>query len=326
MSTIPTLFSVTGEVQYHVVPATGCYVIEAAGAQGGAGGGPGGKGARIMGTFQLVEGDVLQIVVGQQGKAGTSLNQAADGGHGGAFVWKGPGNRLLPCAGGGGGGGTFVWKFDRTRLYPAQPLLVAGGGGGGNGGGGVVTRDATSGAAPGGRNGHGGETDQQKFHYSGGGGAGWLSNGAKGSAPTYCAGGAHWRGGAGSSYCGHQGGSGGYGGGGGGSFFGCGSGGGGGYSGGSGGTHDGPGGGGGSSFNAGRNQINVPGIQTGDGYVSIAVEPVFTMVQEVDDRRTSAVPMPVKDTLDRDCGDADLARALRPRAASRSPFARILPG
>lgn len=327
MSNNPTVFSALGKIQYYVVPVLGRYIIEASGAQGGAGGGPGGKGARARGTFDLEEGDVLQIVVGERGSSGITPHQPAGGGGGRSFVWKGLGNRLVPDAGGGGGGGSFVWKFDRTRLYPAQPLLVAGGGGGGNGGDGVVSRDAPDGAAPGGRNGHGGEAVQAGFHYSGGGGAGWLSGGAKGSAPTYCAGGAHWAGGAGTSYYGHQGGNGGFGGGGAGSFIGCGSGGGGGYSGGSGGTQDGPGGGGGSSYNAGDDQINTPGVQTDDGCVTIMVKPALVLQRELNGTSTDRMRPVGENTLESLCGgDAALARALQPRYSSRSPFVKSISG
>jgi hypothetical protein len=133
----------------------------------------------------------------------------------------------------------------------------------------VVALDAGRGAVPGGRNGHGGSADAIAFHFSGGGGTGWLSCGASGSAPLYCAGGTHWSGGAGADFCGNRGGDGGFGGGGGGAFLGCGAGGGGGFSGGGGGTQIGPSAGGGGSFNGGRQQINTGGVQEGHGFVSI---------------------------------------------------------
>lgn len=233
------VFSAVAALQTYIVPATGSYVIEAFGAQGGAGGGPGGQGARVRGTFNLTAGERLQIIVGLQGATGTSLHQPA----------------------GGGGGGSFVWLGAATGPLPAKPLLAAGGGGGGNGGAGVVTLDA----------GHGGSADPGEFHFSGGGGTGWLSGGVGGSAPTFCGGGTHWWGGAGADYCGNYGGMGGFGGGGGGGFMGYGSGGGGGFSGGGGGTQTGPGGGGGGSFNAGRQQANAPGVQAGHGSVAIMV-------------------------------------------------------
>lgn len=286
----PIVFIGIGTIQSYVVPASGRYVIEAAGAQGGAGGGPGGKGARVKGTFNLTEGDVLQMVVGHQGTSGSTPHQPAGGGGGGSFVWKGATARLMPAGGGGGGGGSFVWKGAMPRVLPAKPMLAAGGGGGGNGGDGVVTIDAARGAGSGGRNGHGGAADLGDFHYSGGGGTGWLSAGANGSAPTFCQGGEHWAGGLGADYCGNAGGNGGFGGGGGGAFIGSGSGGGGGYSGGGGGTQVGPGGGGGSSYNAGENQTNTPGVQTGDGYVSIVAVPAPVAASTADKFPIYAVP------------------------------------
>lgn len=251
MSVSPIVFSATGKIQCFVAPVTGSYVIEAAGAQGGAGGGPGGRGARLKGLFFLGEGDVLQILVGQQGTAGSTAQQPA----------------------GGGGGGSFVWRCSVASLLPSEPLLAAGGGGGGCGGDGLASIHGGKGAAPGGRHGHGGKTDRENLHYSGGGGAGWLSDGESGSTPTICGGGALFRGGAGANYCLNIGGSGGFGGGGGGAFNGRGSGGGGGYSGGGGGTQAGPGGGGGGSFNAGAFQTNYSGAQSGDGCVSITLVP-----------------------------------------------------
>ncbi len=240
-------FSASGTLQSFLVPVTGSYVIEASGAQGGEGGGPGGKGARVCGTFDLKAGDRLQVIVGMRGTAGFSAHQPA----------------------GGGGGGSFVWLGSARGALADMPLLAAGGGGGGNGSVGIITLDADMGAGFGGRNGHGGSADAGEFHFSGGGGTGWLSGGVAGSAPTYCFGGTHWRGGTGADYCGNLGGSGGFGGGGGGAFLGYGSGGGGGFSGGGGGTQTGPGGGGGGSCNRGRQQANSPGVQEGDGSVSI---------------------------------------------------------
>ena len=92
---------VTNGIQYWAVPATGTYRITATGARG-ASATPdrrGGAGAVITGDIQLVAGDVLAIVVGQQGSGQGS-------------GWSG-----------GGGGGSFV-------VRGGEPLVVAGGGGG----------------------------------------------------------------------------------------------------------------------------------------------------------------------------------------------------
>jgi hypothetical protein len=293
----PVSFSATGALQLYLVPESGRYVIEAAGAQGG--GNPaarGGKGARLRGVFQLRAGDLLNLVVGQQGLPGLNLAPVDD-----------DDSALIPSAradsvpalsrGGGGGGGTFVWKNTLTGGRPGWPLLAAGGGGGGGlepGGEAVVTPDAARGHGPGSRNGHGGSSDLGVFYYSGGGGTGWLTPGVHGAGPTYCQGGTQWDGGAGASFGGYMGGHGGYGGGGGGCFFRAGAGGGGGYSGGSGGGGRlSRSGGGGSSYNAGAEPFNVPGVQGGDGWVRIScLSPGVTIaVPEIPRRRPEAVSL-----------------------------------
>jgi hypothetical protein len=84
-------------IQRWVVPRTGAYRIEAAGAQGG---GPfGGKGARLRGTFDLTAGERLEILVGQQGLD----NGVVKGGGGGSFVATEASGAPLVVAGGGGG-------------------------------------------------------------------------------------------------------------------------------------------------------------------------------------------------------------------------------
>jgi antitoxin component YwqK of YwqJK toxin-antitoxin module len=97
----------TQGIQEWTVPATGTYIIEVWGAQGGTQ--PefkyGGRGARMKGNFLLDGGDTLQIAVGQSGLSASS----SDGD-------------------GGGGGGTFVAKG--TSISSASPLIIAGGGGG----------------------------------------------------------------------------------------------------------------------------------------------------------------------------------------------------
>ncbi|XP_078614340.1 uncharacterized protein LOC144883618 [Branchiostoma floridae x Branchiostoma japonicum] len=93
-------------IQYFTVPDTGKYRVEAAGSAAGWGvndpKSARGRGAVVRGTFQLQKGEVLKILVGQEGAENKSSNAV------------------------GGGGGTFVTKTDNT------PLIVAGGAGGGN--------------------------------------------------------------------------------------------------------------------------------------------------------------------------------------------------
>ena len=102
-------------IQIWTVPVTGSCVIEASGASGGNGTKAdsvspfhwkwkrGGLGAKITGTFQVIQGTQLKILVGQEGGRTTDF-------------------RSRP---GGGGGGSFVTLLDDT------PLIIAGGGGGG---------------------------------------------------------------------------------------------------------------------------------------------------------------------------------------------------
>ncbi|HEX4419342.1 MAG TPA: hypothetical protein VH165_15630, partial [Kofleriaceae bacterium] len=149
----------SGPIQSLTVPADAVYHIIANGATGGkATTGTtksGGCGAHITGDFALHQGDVLQVLVGQQGTS-TAQN-------------------------GGGGGGTFV-------ALNGAPLIVAGGGGGirtgatvngldgsttSTGGTGSTSADHTTGLVLGGTGGLGGK------HAAGfgAGGGGWSGNG-----------------------------------------------------------------------------------------------------------------------------------------------------
>ncbi len=90
----------TGGIQSFTIPVSGPYKITAYGAQGGYNGG---YGAIIAGGFTFTAGQVIKILVGQQGIQGTNS---------------------APYSAGGGGGGTFIADNANT------PLIVAGGGGG----------------------------------------------------------------------------------------------------------------------------------------------------------------------------------------------------
>ena len=269
----PAFFSMTTQgIQEWTVPYTGDFLIEAYGAQGGndtytANPEEGGLGAKMQGEFSLVEGQVLYILVGQQGentRVATEDNAAA-----------------------GGGGGTFVWDPDDATL----PLIVAGGGAGGAGFD-YTQRNATSStngensasSVNGGIGGNGGRSNSGGSSYWAGGGAGWLTNGTGGNVATdYVYTGLYAQGGrrpaeggiGGTRYTDglDEGGDGGFGGGGGGGSDNMGTGGGGGYSGGGG--QNGSlfpsmsSGGGGGSYNSGANQVNVGGFNAGHGYVII---------------------------------------------------------
>lgn len=246
-------FQYTGTMQQFVVPPGVTQLsIEVRGAQGGSGvTGPGGLGALMQGDFTVSPGDVLDILVGQQGQ-----DNPIDPSH----LGRSP----------GGGGGSFV-------VQGANPLIIAGGGGGsGNisvGTGGTTGTSGLSSTGPtvgtGGTGGNGGAPDAG---FNGGGsGGGLLTDGGApagdgGTSPNR-GGKSFLSGGAGGDNFQHSG-AGGYGGGGGGGNYGCG--GGGGYSGGGGGCSNGYGGGGGGSFNAGTNQTNTGSFQAGNGLVVIA--------------------------------------------------------
>jgi hypothetical protein len=260
-----SFFNMTTQgIQLWTVPQTGDYIINCLGAQGGQSRSrEGGRGARIQGTVNLTQGDILKIAVGQAGQGDTN--------------------------GAGAGGGSFVTTSNNT------PIMIAGGGGGSGGYGdglganqfGGPGQTGTSGQSDipntfstyyrergiGGTNGSGGGTGSN--HRPGGGGGGLLSDGG---IYTGSWGGGGWgnpgkafittaEGGAGESSPIQDGG---FGGGGGG----WGGGGGGGYSGGGAGgwsdaTASNNGGGGGGSFNSGTNQTNQSGQNTSHGSITI---------------------------------------------------------
>jgi hypothetical protein len=249
-------FSYTGALQTFTVPAgVSSITITAEGGDGGTGGSldNGGRAVIETGTFAVVAGSGLSVLVGGAGGFGVS---------------------------GGGGGGSFVYT-----IGAATPMIAAGGGGGaGNGAGithspGVDATTSTNGTmgdgniTDGGTGGGGGQSLSSDG--SGGGGGGYTGDGqagaigdnpntggAGGSAVTSGGGG-----GAGAPNGGVSAGVGGFGGGGGAGFgdsttctvpAAANGGGGGGYSGGGGGAmcplrYSG-GGGGGGSFNAGSDQ------------------------------------------------------------------------
>ncbi len=241
-------------IQTWTVPATGPYKIKVSGAQGG---GNGGLGAQMEGQFYLSAGQVLKIIVGQQGINGTggSATNNGGGGGGGSFVIAAT-NSLLIAAGGGGGGLAGAIGGGGLTTYSGGATYYNGNGDNGNGGySGITNGDAA-------------------------GGGGYLTNGQNSSNPAQspCEGGKSFLNGATGGNSGtnglYYGGAGGFGGGGSGwhnSINRCG--GGGGYSGGQGGTLNtspaGPAGGGGS-FNCGSNQQNFAGIHAGNGSVMIS--------------------------------------------------------
>jgi hypothetical protein len=247
-------FNYSGSIVNFVVPVgVNSITINAKGAQGGAGGtapvGSGGLGANMTGTFAVVAGQTLKVLVGQQGQ-GTAISSGASGG-GGTFVTDNSNNPMIIAGGGGGVHGTLVTIGKDAVVTnngvdgysavsnPPFPTYYGVGGVGGNG--------ATNGPnAPHAGNG-GGLLTAGAGGSCGGPGASFISGGTGG---TLC-----------SSFPGGFGGGGGDGNNGGG--------GGGGYSGGGGSYHTPTNGGGGGSFNIGTNQTNIVN-NTGNGQVVIS--------------------------------------------------------
>jgi hypothetical protein len=148
----------TRGIQEWTVPATGSYTIRAKGA---AGGNPGtfGRGRDIETRTELTRGEVIQILVGQQG--GMTDNSPQGAGGGGTFVVRGTETPIIVAGGGGGRGAISANEYVNSNASD-QTSGNKGGDGSGtlNGEGGI--------------NGGGGEQG-----YAGGGG-GLLSNGTGG--------------------------------------------------------------------------------------------------------------------------------------------------
>ena len=267
------LVTLSSGIQQWEVPSDGTYQIEAQGAAGGgmSGHASPGKGARMIGSFELVEGQLLNIVVGQHAyqNRSTSDNGTNSGGGGGTFVWIDGESTPILVAGGGGGVSavsTVSSNVDASTGISGNPGTNANGStignaGGSNGGIGAMT-----------------------YSYSAGAGAGW-NTGAPSPSHSSCSYRPTHGGGFSGGFLGGDGGSGGQGcgslcesmsggfGGGGGASGACttsGSGGGGGYSGGGVGNDCcSSSGGGGGSYNVGGDQSNSAGYNSGHGTVIV---------------------------------------------------------
>lgn len=242
---------VAPSLQTFTVPAGVTSInIDASGAQGGSVtttcAATGGMGARMVGDFAVTPGEVLSIMVGQQG-----LTNGADaGGGGGTFVVR-TGNVLLVAAGGGGGATNNIGQCGSNRNGVNATITTSG-------------TASANGIIAGGINGNGGGASGG----SGGGGGGFLTDGVAGTGLPGNNGKCYLNGGAGGT--GNNNDFGGYGGGGAGWFTGGNGGGGGGYSGGgTSGSQPFSGGGGGGSYSIGTNQANTAGFQAGNGRVII---------------------------------------------------------
>ena len=254
-------FNYTGSRQTFTVPSGVTSVtIDARGAQGGDANGLGGLGAKMVGTFAVFPGQVLNILVGQK--------PAANGGGGGTFVTDAASIPMIVAGGGGGGAGAccgIVHNGDVGQITTSGSAGINASGGTGAGGtggsGGARGINSQCSGAGGGFNTNGANGDGGSI-----GGGSYISGGAGGAANNFGG-----YGGGGSSHCLGA------------APSGCAGGGGGGYSGGgaTGGGGQWGGGGGGGSYNIGTSPSNTPGFQTGNGQVnitwSVPVIPVGTI-------------------------------------------------
>jgi gliding motility-associated-like protein len=242
----------TQGIQEWKVPTTGKYKITAVGASGGnatARNFAGGNGASISGEVTLTAGEIIKIVVGQQGQP-IEDNQGAGGG-GGSYVAKLNNTPIMIAGGGGGAGGVDSASKQATTTTTANDGKNGGNGGTALNGGNIGSGTSIAGAGGGGFNTNGSDgivrTSKGGFSFINGSAGGLSQNGISG--------GGFGGGGGGAVNCGYGGGGGGYSGGGPG-----------GYSGGCGGN-----GGGAGSFNSGTSQTNIGGTNLGMGKVVITL-------------------------------------------------------
>ncbi|MEK6849787.1 MAG: hypothetical protein AABY01_04435, partial [Nanoarchaeota archaeon] len=210
-TTLDGLVDVGGGIQNWTVPETGAYTIVAFGAKGGLGlTFVGGNGSKMNGTFNLIAGDKLKILVGQQG--GDLAANKAGGGGGGTFVVYTNNSPLIIAGGGSGGGGNGApgngqaGTINRSGTTGSSGVYVGGNGGNGGtaslgsaGGGGLNGSGNTStctGTSPGiafGLGGTGGSraTCQATGDggFGGGSGGDWCCQGATGAGGGYSGGG-----------------------------------------------------------------------------------------------------------------------------------------
>lgn len=163
----------TQGIQEWIIPVTGLYSITAAGASGGyTPNALGGKGRVITIHASLTAGQVIKVLVGQEGGRAQFSVGYVGGGGGGSFVINQTTNTPILIAGGGGGAGegSSAWGSPKLAGVDASPYNVT------NGQNGMGFSGSWSSPGVGGTNGSGGTT------FSGGsGGGGYAGNGQKGS-------------------------------------------------------------------------------------------------------------------------------------------------
>lgn len=191
--------------QRWTVPVTGRYQVTVAGAEGGWGAAVGGnegipgKGYRFTSTYELSQGQVLTLIVGQQGSGRTNAATPAGccnpgGGGGGSVVFNSTQNVLLAAAGGGGGGGAGGYhpyyyspsaisgRNGSSTTTPVQPALGTGAGSSGSGLGGTTSLPGSFNGATGLNGSYGGfggggarsSVDHNNGNFGGAGGGGYT--------------------------------------------------------------------------------------------------------------------------------------------------------
>ncbi|XP_044181356.1 uncharacterized PE-PGRS family protein PE_PGRS3-like isoform X2 [Acropora millepora] len=197
-------------IQNWTVPSSGEYQVEAIGASGGYDTYANsrqyrGRGARMIGTFSLIKGEIIQILIGQEG--GINTVSTTSGGGGGSFVVRGAAIPLLIAGGGGGIESATArhWQCDASTSTTGntgyKSTLAGGSGGSGaqafdsghaGGGGGGFASSGRSGQNFGGSPGLTGGEGGKGFLQGGVGGRAYLNNphgGFGGGAGAYGAGG-----------------------------------------------------------------------------------------------------------------------------------------
>ena len=203
----------TNGVQEWIVPQTGTYIFDVAGARGGNGGlgALPGFGARIICKINLTQAQKLKIVVGQKGQDGAGFGQGGGGG-GASWVWEDNASTPLLVAGGGAGGTGhsgprgFDGSFGRSGFSSTDDVLggkngsfgtTSSNGDGGGGGVGWVTQSSNAKA---GKKFQGGDSDRDGG-FGGGGGTKRGSGGGGGYSGGAGSNGYHEAGGGGGSFC-----------------------------------------------------------------------------------------------------------------------------
>ena len=162
----PNALTITGGIQYWTVPASGLYLIIAAGARGGNSDPsyPPGSGIIVSNQVTFTNGQIIKILVGQHGIDGAN----GTGGGGGTFITTDTNSILLIA--GGGSGSTY-------KSQGSNGVTTAGSGNGGisggviSGGGGGYTTSGENGTA---------STGGESYINGGAGGNGTISSSSGG--------------------------------------------------------------------------------------------------------------------------------------------------